>query len=112
MVDVVDEVNHKKFPRQLFRERGLDPKVELSSTKQERAVPLVIVDNGLVIELRRTNPETVVGIGRRQKEAAILEKGADELIILGRRFAKSGLLRAVIEPTRHLGQGAIGKHLS
>ena len=70
-------------------------------------MPLVIVDDGLVVKLRRADAETVVGIGRREQKAVILQEGRDQLGIFRRRFPEHRLLRIQVEAARQLGQRSI-----
>src|SRR5258707_487444 len=63
-IEIVHKIDQQKFPRELAWERVLDPKIKVAAPERERTVPLVIINDSLVIELRRSNAERVVGAGR------------------------------------------------
>src|ERR1700724_2633221 len=69
LVEVIHEIDEEEFRAEAARERRLDAKVELAAAQRELAVPLVIIDYGLVVELGRTDTERVVGVGRGQEKS-------------------------------------------
>ena len=111
-VEIVDEINQQKFLAQGLRERRLHAKIEPASAQQEIAMPLVIVDDGLVVKLCRSNTQAVVGIGRDKQEPMILQEGLDQVGILRRSFPENRLLRIKVESARQLGERAIAQQLS
>lgn len=54
-VQIVHKIDQQKFLAQFPREGRLDAKFKLASAQREVAVPLVIVDDGLVVKLRRAD---------------------------------------------------------
>ncbi len=44
---------------------------------------LMVIDDGLVIELRRADTQAVIGIGRGDEVTVILQESLDERVILG-----------------------------
>ena len=80
----------------------LHPKVELTIAQPELPVPLSVVDDRAVVELRRTQSDRVVGRGREQQEVIILQETANQLVIVRRQVAKDRLAGCVIEPLRQL----------
>ena len=55
-IEIVDKINKQEFGHQLLRKRRLHAEIEGASAEREASVPLVIIDNRLVIELRRARP--------------------------------------------------------
>ena len=51
-IKIVHEVDQQKLLAELLGECGLHPEIELASTERKFAMALVIVDDGLVVELR------------------------------------------------------------
>src|SRR5947207_11531992 len=64
LVEVVDEVDQQKLAAELLGKRGLHAKIKLAAAQRILAMALVIIDDGLVVELRRPHSKAVVGIGR------------------------------------------------
>ena len=62
LAQIVDEVDEQKLLRQRSGKTQLRAESEFATTQLEVAMPLVVIDDGLVIELRRTDAQAVVGI--------------------------------------------------
>jgi hypothetical protein len=62
LIQIVDEIDKQKFHRQRLWKTRLHAKGKPAAAQLKLAMTLVIVDNGLVIELRGTDTETVVGV--------------------------------------------------
>ena len=60
-------------------------------------MPLVIVNDRLVVKLSRSDPKTIVGIRRSEKESVILEERPDQPVVRRRRFPKHGVFRVRVE---------------
>src|SRR5215831_665100 len=67
----------------------------------------VIVDDRLVVKLRRANAEHVVGVRRSEKKAIVLQEGLHQLVVFRRSFSDRGLLRIRVEAGRHLRERSI-----
>ncbi|WP_162895183.1 hypothetical protein [Rhizobium terrae] len=52
---------------------------------------LMVVDNGLVIELRRSDTQAIIGIGGGDEITVVLQERFDESTIFGGRLAKRRL---------------------
>src|SRR4051812_3362988 len=63
IVEIVDQVDQQEFLGQGFWEGWLLTKPELPTAQREVSVSLVVIDNGLVVELRRSDTQAIVGIG-------------------------------------------------
>jgi hypothetical protein len=70
-------------------------------------MPLVIVDDRLVIELSRADSEPVIGIGRRQQKAVVFQESPDQLVVLSGCFSERGELWIGIETRCQLGQRSL-----
>lgn len=97
-VEIVDEIDEQKFLAQGTRECGLDAEVERPAAERKSAVPLMIADDCLVVELRRADPELVVCVGRGDEKPSVFEKTFDELVVVSGRFAERCLLRIAATP--------------
>ncbi len=64
-IDVVDEIDEQKFRGGFGREGWFDAELERAAAEREFAMPLMIVDDGLVVELCRADAEAVVGIDKK-----------------------------------------------
>ena len=102
LIQVVHEIDEQKFLGESLRKGRLHAKCKLPPAEQKITVPFVIVHDGLVIELRRANAETVVRIGRSEKKPVVFQKSFDKLVIFCRCFPKHGLLRIGVKTARKL----------
>src|ERR1700733_1552519 len=69
MIEIVHQIDQQELRAQRLGKRRLHPKIELASAERKLPVALAIVDDGLVVKLRRANPEAVIDIGRGEKKA-------------------------------------------
>ena len=74
-------------------------------------MPLVIINDGLVVKLGRADSKAVVGIGRGQKKSTILQERADQLVVLRRCFSEHRIFWIGVETARQLGQRSVGQQL-
>src|SRR5258708_28301347 len=65
-------------------------------------MPLVVIDDSLVIELRGADAKTVVGIRGSQKKPVMFEEGAHNIAVPGRCLAENSLFWIGVEPARKL----------
>jgi hypothetical protein len=101
------KIDEQKFAGQRSWEGRLHAKVKRASTEREVAMSLVIIDDGLVVELRRADTEAVVCIGRSQKKPIILQEGLDQLVIFRRRLPEISLLGKRVESRPQLRERSI-----
>jgi hypothetical protein len=89
-IHVVHEIDEQEFRTQRPRKGGLYAEVKRSPAEREQPVPFVIVNDGLVVKLGRTDPKAVVGVGRGEKEPVIPQERSDQLAILRAGSVTSG----------------------
>lgn len=81
-VEIVQQVDEQEFLAQLFGKGGALAKLIRPTVQLELPMPLPIVDNGGVVELRRADLEPVVGVGRDHQELIVAEERADKFSAL------------------------------
>jgi hypothetical protein len=90
---------------------GFIRKANFRPPSTKSTVPLVIVNDGLVVKLCRTDTKAVVAIGRSQQKPVIFQKGLDQLVILRRRLSEHCRLWVKVQPTRQLGERSFAHQL-
>src|SRR5258706_2996580 len=111
LTKIVNEIDKQEFLAQRLWKRRLQAKIEHAPTQREPAVPLVIVDDGLVVELGRADAELLISVGRGQEETVVFQERLDQLVILGWSFSENGVLRTEVESSRQLHQRSIADKL-
>jgi hypothetical protein len=74
LIDVVHKVDEQKLLRQCAGKARLHPKSELAISQLTLAVLLVIVNDSLVVKLRRANTQAVVAFGEANRNRSPFRK--------------------------------------
>jgi hypothetical protein len=110
-VEVLTRSTSKNFLVKVFGKTDRTRKSKRTSAERDVTASLVIVHDGLVVELRRADTNRVVHVGRGENEAIILQEGLDQLAVFGRRFAKRSLHWVRVESRRQLRERAVVEQL-
>src|SRR5258706_3225987 len=107
LTNIVDQINKQEFLAQRSWEGRLHAKFEHAPTQRKRAVTLVIVDDGLVVELGRADTQLVIGVGRGEEETVVFQKRLDEHLIIGRSLPENRVLGTQVKSSCQLRQRSI-----
>jgi hypothetical protein len=112
LIDLVNEIHKQELSGQSPRDVHPAFKLIDAATQIKSALPFLVVDNPFVVELRCTQPESVVKVWRRHDKVVSLKKYPNQFVLTGRGFAKSEFLRTVIHAEAELLQITVLDELS